>query len=658
MEKEVSDIYRRASSEISEKWGKYMKSHEPKVKKAYDDLQEALKSGDKDAINGARDTYERTVRNVTLNNERFITMVDETTSRIAHVNEVALNYVNDEMPKIYAINYNDFGNQEISGYSFTLVNEQAVKNLIKEDKSLLPLKKLDISKDKLWNTKSINAEVLQGILQGENIPKIAKRLQNVTDMNRKSAIRNARTMTTGAENKGKQDSFKKAQSDGVIMKRRWVATHDDRTRAWHVDLDGIEVDVDEPWENDYGEIMYPGDPTADPGNVYNCRCAIRAVVKGFAWNNQVEEQSRYVNLSDKSYSETREWFNENSNLEEWMENIEDLEYYDSIGKYSGEYYGVVNDYLRSGDFHAPNKYVDESDVKNIINELDQSVSQFNLESPITVYRSSGTEIFGGENLSYEDLKSRMGDVVHDNAYLSTSTLKKLPGEQTVGGNTSYIIDIPSGNGQGAYIARFSENHQEREFLIAREGDYRIEDVFKDEDGRVNVHLSYLGTNEEGHLDKNGLTLEERGELMSYKSFDFYEINDVLREKGLSGLDERQREKVDVLDSALSKLPTYSGDVSRSLYFSDEDKLNEYVQGVQASSKLDSPAYLSTTKNIEELYNPEGQVQIYIDDSKSGRDLRDYDNGENEVLYERNAKIDIVEQGWKDGVYIIRAKERK
>lgn len=261
-----------------------MKSHEPKVKSAYETLQDTLKSGDREAINEAKSVYERTVKNVTLNNERFKAMVNETTAKIANTNEIALDYINGNMAKVYTLNYNAFSDEKISGYAFTLVNEQAVKNLAKENKSLLPAKKLDIPKDKVWNTKSINAEVLQGILQGESIPKIANRLSHVTDMNAKSAIRNARTMVTSAENKGRQDSFEKAANDGVIMKRMWVAAHDDRTRAWHADLDGVEVDIDEAWNNEYGEIMYPGDPSADPANVYNCRCSIRSVVKGFKWN--------------------------------------------------------------------------------------------------------------------------------------------------------------------------------------------------------------------------------------------------------------------------------------------------------------------------------------------------------------------------------------
>lgn len=293
IEKEIYSIYSKSADEISAKWYKYMESHERTLNTAYKELQDAKKSGDQDTIKSAQENYERTVKNITLNNDRYKAMLNETTAKLAHVNEIALDYVNGNMPKIYTLNYNEFANQDIDGYTFTLVNEQAVKDLATEDKSLLPKKKLDVPKDKQWNQKNINSEILQGILQGESISTISSRLQHVTDMNRSSAIRNARTMVTSAENKGRQDSFKKAQEDGVIMEREWVATNDERTRAWHADLDGVRVDIEEPWENEYGEIMYPGDPSADPANVYNCRCSIRAHVKGFKWN-QTEDKEEEV----------------------------------------------------------------------------------------------------------------------------------------------------------------------------------------------------------------------------------------------------------------------------------------------------------------------------------------------------------------------------
>lgn len=276
-----------------------MKSHEKTLRRTYEDLQIAKRSGDRDAIKEAQEKYERAVKNVTLNNDKYKAMLNETTAKLAHVNEVALSYINNKTPKIYTLNYNEFANQDIDGYTFTLVNENAVRNLIKTG-DLTLYKHVDVSKDKAWNEKFINSQVLQGILQGESIDKIAKRVfpeinrfnkdPNLVKRNENSSIRIARTMVTAAENKGRQDSFEKAQSDGVIMERKWVAAYEPgRTRDWHLELNGVIVGVDEPFENSVGKIMYPGDPSADPSNVYNCRCAIRAIVKGFKWNQKEEE---------------------------------------------------------------------------------------------------------------------------------------------------------------------------------------------------------------------------------------------------------------------------------------------------------------------------------------------------------------------------------
>lgn len=296
MEKEIRKIYLRSYKDISKDWDAYMASHAPKLEKAKADLDEALKSGDKQAIAEARSVYERTAKNITINNQRFKSMSEETCAKLSNLNETAVSYANNNMPKIYTMNYNAIGQTEhIAGYSFSLVNENAVKNLIQTgDLSLY--KHVNVPKDEAWNEKFINSQITQGILQGESIPEMSKRIfpemmrkTKIPDIgimkrNQNSAIRVARTMTTATENKGRQDSFKKASDDGVIMEREWVATFDERTRAWHADLNGVRVGIDEPWENDFGEIMYPGDPTADAANVYNCRCSIRAHVKGFKWN--------------------------------------------------------------------------------------------------------------------------------------------------------------------------------------------------------------------------------------------------------------------------------------------------------------------------------------------------------------------------------------
>ncbi len=274
MEKRLSAIYSRAEKEIQktadEYFSKFAKQDEAKRK-----LLEQGKITEEE--------YTKWRKNKVMYGKRFTEMKEQCAKQLLNVNQTALAYVNGELPEVYAINYNALESavDGVGGYSFTLVDADTVRNLAVTDTSLLPYKKIDPKKDIPWNMKKINAETLQGILQGESMDKIAKRLRNVQEMNKTQAIRSARTIVTGAENKGRQDSYKRAEEDGIVMKREWIATNDSRTRHWHAELDGVEVDVDEPWENEFGEIMFPGDPSADPANTYNCRCSMSAKVVGF-----------------------------------------------------------------------------------------------------------------------------------------------------------------------------------------------------------------------------------------------------------------------------------------------------------------------------------------------------------------------------------------
>lgn len=168
-----------------------------------------------------------------------------------------------------------------SDYIYKVINKNTIKEISNSEKIQLPHRELDIKKDQLWNAKKVNSELLQAIKSGESIDKMYGRFMNVTDMNRNSAIRNARTMTTSFENLGRIDSMKELENQGVIIEKEWSATHDGKTRNAHQDLDGQKAEVNEPFKSILGDIMYPGDMSADPANVYNCRCTIYQNVVGF-----------------------------------------------------------------------------------------------------------------------------------------------------------------------------------------------------------------------------------------------------------------------------------------------------------------------------------------------------------------------------------------
>ena len=277
MEKRLSAIYSRAEKEIQqtadEYFSKFAKQDEAKRK-----LLEQSKITEEE--------YTKWRKGKVMYGKRFTEMKEQCAKQLLNVNQTAVAYINGELPEVYALNYNALESavDGVGGYSFTLVDADTVRNLAVTDTSLLPYKKIDPEKDIPWNMKKINAETLQGILQGESMDKIAKRMMNVQEMNKTQAIRSARTIVTGAENKGRQDSYKRAESDGIILQKEWISSDQPgRTRDWHMPgaFKSLIVDIDDPFVNEMGEIMFPGDPSAEPANTYNCRCSMRAKVIGF-----------------------------------------------------------------------------------------------------------------------------------------------------------------------------------------------------------------------------------------------------------------------------------------------------------------------------------------------------------------------------------------
>jgi len=284
IERHLSAIYDRAGKEVGEAWKAYLVKVDAEIKPLQEAYEAAKASGDREAIKRAGRKLSAVKREKTIMDAHYRKLTEQLAEEISHINATAAAYINGKLPEIYALNYNLTSEgiaAAVHGYSFELVDAATVKYLATTDETLLPYKYVDSRKDVRWNTQRVNSEVLQGIIQGDSIPNIAKRLESVTDMDFASAVRNARTAVTGAENRGRIDSLHEAQEKGVIVRKVWTAAHDARTREAHAALDGQDAEVDEPFSSMLGKIMYPGDPDAIPANTYNCRCTLTYKVTGF-----------------------------------------------------------------------------------------------------------------------------------------------------------------------------------------------------------------------------------------------------------------------------------------------------------------------------------------------------------------------------------------
>lgn len=224
-----------------------------------------------------------------------------------NADKIAMSYVNDSRLNVYALNAN-YATYEIEhashiDTSFSLYNKDTVKMLLKDNPKLLPTYKPNEEKALIWNKRHITSAVTQAVLQGEPIPDLAKRLRTVTDMDKNAALRNARTAVTCAQNKARFDSYDRAEKIGIKMKKVWLATLDDRTRSSHAEMDGEEVEMDDKFSNG---LAYPGDPSGDPSEVYNCRCRMITQIDkhGTDWTSLENRNSD--KLGDMTYEEWKE----------------------------------------------------------------------------------------------------------------------------------------------------------------------------------------------------------------------------------------------------------------------------------------------------------------------------------------------------------------
>ena len=311
MEKRLDEVYKQAYKEARQTADDFMKQFREMDKKK----RQQVKDGELDKAE-----YERWRRTQVFQGNRYHQMADTLAADMTHTNQIAASVINGYLPEVYAVNHN-YGTYEIEKGSrintqYTMYDKQTVERLMRDNPDLLPRKAaVNVPKDQLWNKKHINSAITQGLLQGEPIDKIAQRLAaTVTDMSHTSAIRNARTMTTSAQNGGRIDSYKRAESMGIKMMQVWLSTLDNRTRHEHILLDGQKRKVGEPFEVEGEKIFFPGDPAADPALVYNCRCTLVGEVEGVDYNLSDVSQ-RDNKLGDMTYEEWKEEKRKQDNAE-------------------------------------------------------------------------------------------------------------------------------------------------------------------------------------------------------------------------------------------------------------------------------------------------------------------------------------------------------
>lgn len=290
--KQFNRVYRQAQQEIIEKLNEHTKRMNAKAK---------IKLAQLAAGTLSQQDFDDWLNGQVYIGKLWRDKVTSVTSTLMQANQQANAMIENEKRAVFGENASfqayQLEHDADLDLSFTVYDSATVTRLLNEEPELLPRKKVNGKKDQAWNRRAIANAVTQGIIQGESVDEVAKRIAKQTCSKNKAAMtRYARTALTGAQNAGRMEVLHEAQHMGIKVKKRWLAALDSRTREAHQHLDSQVQEVDKPFHSDLGDIMYPGDFRAKPGNVWNCRCTL--VYEYDEYPTQYSERRAYAEYID------------------------------------------------------------------------------------------------------------------------------------------------------------------------------------------------------------------------------------------------------------------------------------------------------------------------------------------------------------------------
>ena len=255
-----------------------------------------------DVAAGERDAeaYKAWRRDRALHDDRLKALEKALTQDLTAADKMAMAYVNRVPAGVYAEGMN-FATYEIehgakANTSFTLYDRNTVMELVANEPDLLPQAAFDKAKDTAWNSRHVTSAVTQAVLQGQTIPQLATSIAGIAAMDRRAAMKAARTAMTSAHSLGKLKGYERAADMGIDVEKQWLAALDSRTRGSHRHLDGETVELDAEFSNG---LKYPGDPDGPGSEIYNCRCTLVPVIGDVEY----DEVERANELGGMGYEE-------------------------------------------------------------------------------------------------------------------------------------------------------------------------------------------------------------------------------------------------------------------------------------------------------------------------------------------------------------------
>ena len=288
--KDTDKIIEEIEKELKYNYQECLKLLKKELKKVTDEIN---------AIEGEKDEIKRGV--LLRRSKRLKKFINKISNDLQKANEQAVNIVKNNSLDVYLINH-DFATYNIeieSGIDteYNLMNRDSVKKILTKELSPFTEMAYNGLVDKDILTRELKRELIQSVMLGESIQKLAKRIQNVTKKNWNDSIRIARTEMTRVQKSGRYDAFKRGEELGLKLKKRWVSTLDSRTRRSHARLMGETVGLDEKFSNG---LSYPGG-IGKASEVINCRCTCVAELDYKKTDKELKLDEKLKKMSYESW---------------------------------------------------------------------------------------------------------------------------------------------------------------------------------------------------------------------------------------------------------------------------------------------------------------------------------------------------------------------
>jgi len=304
-------------------------------------------------------------------------------------------------------------------------------------------------------------------------------LQPNSELTKDEVAEKARTLTAAKIRTTVTMNYGSATLDQLAREgftaKRWVSHHDELVRDSHLAADGQTVAISATFSVGTNALMYPADPSGQPGEVINCRCVMVGVdgEESFEeeWQRIVDSDgARLLKMADECSGTLDPDFDTSLRcqaLRDWAE-------YVRAG--FATHFEDIQAYLRIGQL--PPWWTEGGDPASLHRGLDLIFDTYaqRFDRPITVFRGVKPNDMMGV---FDPGEWRVGTRLNDRGFLST-TLNREVAEAYAGEGGQYedpnwLLTMKLRTGQRWVVG----NMDQSEILLPRGAQMRVIDIDQD-----------------------------------------------------------------------------------------------------------------------------------------------------------------------------------